>query len=520
MTTVSFTAPYNGGSTITGYTATATPGGMTGTCAASPCIVTGLTNGTAYTFTVTATNAIGTGAASAASNSVIPLSVPDAPTGVTAAGGNIKATVTFIAPAYDGASPITGYTVTSFPAGGVDSNAGTTSLSHVITGLVNGTAYTFTVTATNAIGTGPVSAASNSVTPAPVVPDAPANVAAAGGDGQAAVTFTAPFDGGSSITNYTVTSHPGSITASGTASPITVTGLTNGTAYNFTVTATNAVGESAASAPSNTIVAMVMPMSYYIYDDQLDTPRVITDTNGNVVWRWDNADPFGANMANENPNGAGQFSFNLRFPGQYYDRETNLHYNINRDYDPAIGRYVQSDPIGLQGGINTYTYVLGNPLLWVDPLGLDYIVVEGGSSGTATYYDNNNNPVVQMPYRSGSGPNKEDPTANGQGRTPPGTYNIEQPPVNVPSSQAHQQSYYDKFGNCWWDPYVPQFPTPNHRCLPKLLGGDGRCGMHPDGAKPGTQGCTGLTSDNTDPFRKAIQNYSPSPSNPLPVYVK
>jgi RHS repeat-associated protein len=75
-------------------------------------------------------------------------------------------------------------------------------------------------------------------------------------------------------------------------------------------------------------------------------------------------------MANENPNGAGQFTFNLRFHGQYYDRETNLHYNVFRDYDPSIGRYIEFDPIGLRGGINGFIYVGGNPLSFTDPLGL------------------------------------------------------------------------------------------------------------------------------------------------------
>ena len=130
---------------------------------------------------------------------------------------------------------------------------------------------------------------------------------------------------------------------------------------------------AAVSVTVNTGVAQ----AYYIHTDQLDTPRVVTDTGGNVVWKWDNADPFGANMANENPNGAGTFSFNLRFPGQYYDKETNLHYNVNRDYDPAIGRYVQSDPIGLGGGINTYTYVDGDPLSYVDLFGLKVLNPNG-----------------------------------------------------------------------------------------------------------------------------------------------
>ncbi|MDD2777109.1 MAG: hypothetical protein PHU06_14250 [Gallionella sp.] len=110
--------------------------------------------------------------------------------------------------------------------------------------------------------------------------------------------------------------------------------------------------------------------TYYIHSDHLDSPRSITNTAGQEVWRWDNTDPFGNNIANENPANQGAFTFNLRFPGQYFDRETGLHYNVNRDYNPATGRYVQSDPIGLMGGINTFGYVKGNPLRWIDPFGL------------------------------------------------------------------------------------------------------------------------------------------------------
>jgi len=88
------------------------------------------------------------------------------------------------------------------------------------------------------------------------------------------------------------------------------------------------------------------------------------------VWKWDQQEPFGSTPPNDNPSGAGAFDFPLRFPGQYFDRETNVAYNFFRDYDPTIGRYIQSDPIGLEGGINTYFYVHGNPIGKRDRTGL------------------------------------------------------------------------------------------------------------------------------------------------------
>ena len=108
----------------------------------------------------------------------------------------------------------------------------------------------------------------------------------------------------------------------------------------------------------------------YIQTDHLNTPRLIEDQNQNPLWRWDQGEPFGNDVPNNNPSGAGAFEFNLRFPGQYFDKETNLNYNMARDYSSEIGRYIYSDPLGLKAGLNTYAYVSSNPLKWIDPTGL------------------------------------------------------------------------------------------------------------------------------------------------------
>jgi hypothetical protein len=184
----------------------------------------------------------------AASGTTSP-AAPSAPTGVTATAGVGSAAVSFVAPNANG-SPITGYTVTSNPGNFTGSG---TSSPITVPGLTNGTAYTFAVTATNAIGTGAASSPSNSVTPR-TTPSAPSSVVATAGDGTASVAFSAPTsNGGAAITNYTVSATPGTATGTGTASPVTVTGLTNGTAYTFTVTATNAAGTGPASTPSSSV---------------------------------------------------------------------------------------------------------------------------------------------------------------------------------------------------------------------------------------------------------------------------
>jgi len=257
LANLTFTAPTsNGGSSITGYTATASPGGFTGVSNGNNTNITivGLTNGVSYTFTVTATNGAGTGAPSSPSNAVIPATAPSSPFGVVGVGGNGQATLTFSIPTSNGGSPITGYTATSSPGGITGTSVGASN-TIVVTGLTNGVSYTFTVTATNSAGTGAPSSPSNAITPA-TVPGAPTNVQGTAGDSEVSLTFTAPSsNGGSSITGYTATSSPGGITgvSSGNATNITVSSLTDGVSYTFTVTATNSAGQSPPSSPSASI---------------------------------------------------------------------------------------------------------------------------------------------------------------------------------------------------------------------------------------------------------------------------
>jgi hypothetical protein len=264
---VTFAAPASDtGAGITSYTVTATDtttganGGETVTGAASPLIVTGLTNGDSYTFAVTASNSAGTSSPSSYSLAVVPAGPPGHPTNAVATGGNTSATVAFTTPANDHGAPVTAYTVTATDttnsANGGQTVTGAAS-PLTVTGLVNGDSYTFRVTASNWAGLSTASAASNTVVPAPTVPDVPTNVQAVAGDTQATVSFDPPdTDGGDAITGYWVVAHDatnfdnGGQIASAANGSVTVTGLTNGDSYTFTVIATNAVGTSNPSLAS------------------------------------------------------------------------------------------------------------------------------------------------------------------------------------------------------------------------------------------------------------------------------
>jgi hypothetical protein len=189
-----------------------------------------------------------------------PAPAPGTATGVSATAGTGSATVSWSAPSSGG--PVSTYTIT--PYIGSTAQTPTTvsgsppATSTTISGLTAGTAYTFKVQASNPAGSGPLSSPSNAVTPtAATAPGAPSGVSASPATAQALVSWTAPSsNGGSVITGYTITPYIGSTAqtpakASATATSTTVTGLTNGTGYTFTVTATNAIGTSPASSASN-----------------------------------------------------------------------------------------------------------------------------------------------------------------------------------------------------------------------------------------------------------------------------
>jgi fibronectin type 3 domain-containing protein len=261
--TVSWTAARtNPDFPVTGYVVTPLRGTVaeastTFNSAATSEVVTGLTNGAIYTFKVVAFNANGSGPPSAPGGATT-IGAPGVPTAVTAAPGNGQAVVKWTAPASNGLA-ITGYTVTPFIGGIAQSprvfnSAATTE---TVTGLTNGTTFTFKVTARTVFTNGLASKASP-----PIVvgaPGAPSSVTATAGAGQATVHWTAPAtNNGAAVTGYVVTPFIGGVAQPpraflSTATTQTITGLTHGTAFVFRVAATNSRGTGLNSAPSNVV---------------------------------------------------------------------------------------------------------------------------------------------------------------------------------------------------------------------------------------------------------------------------
>jgi RHS repeat-associated protein len=202
---------------------------------------------------------------------------------------------------------------------------------------------------------------------------------------------------------------------------------------------------------------------------------------------------------NDDVDGDGErVTFNLRQPGQYYDRETGLYYNYFRYYDPETGRYVTSDPIGLAGGINTYAYVHNNPLKFIDPFGLDSLVA---NNGTLTHYNDSGNVVGTYPYTTGQD-GVTDPSIPWQGPIPPGNYSLD-------PSQISEGGFLRNLLGDWGKYRAPLTPDSSTN----TYGRDGFF-LH-GGKKPGSAGCIDVGSGDKTLFPNLIGH-----DGPIPVTVK
>jgi len=144
---------------------------------------------------------------------------------------------------------------------------------------------------------------------------------------------------------------------------------------------------------------------YYIHSDHLGSPLLLTDSNQQVVWRA-NAEPFGKTTPTAN-----QIVYNPRFPGQYEDTETGLHYNNRRDYHPSTGRYGQPDPRA-RVAESLYSYANGNPTRFVDPSGLSYLVFDR-LSGRIKVYSRNGDDLGDYPAANNTGRRSNGPWPEG-----------------------------------------------------------------------------------------------------------
>ena len=265
LATISWTAPANNGATITQYTVTSNPGGLTCVWASGPlsCDVLGLTNGTSYTFTVSATNSVGEGNPSSASQAVVPAAVPGMPTSVSGSSGNGSVSLTWSAPSSVGGSGILDYVIEYSSNSGATwttfADGTSTTTSGTVTGLANGTSYVFQVSASNNVGTGQQSAVSSGVIPS-TTPSAPTISSITTSNASLSVVFTAGASGGSAITGYKYSTDGGTTfmtrAAGTTGSPIVISTLStngtsplvNGTSYDIQIKAVNANGDGVASA--------------------------------------------------------------------------------------------------------------------------------------------------------------------------------------------------------------------------------------------------------------------------------
>jgi len=292
-----------------------------------------------------------------ADNTPAPTS-PDAPTGASAVAGDGTATVSWSAPASDGGRPITEYTVTALNTTSLSvANVGPTcpvggdETSCTVTGLTNGDSYTFTVTATNEVGTSPASAPSNQVFPAgaPDAPTAPTATLGDPGSGAVTVSWTAPASNGSNVTGYTVTGSPGGSCIGGaTDTSCLVSGLTFDQAYTFTVVANSSDhGDSGASGASNSVTPLAAPpvidqstpINVTGQDFQSSTPPTPTgNSSGLTVEDEHKATTFTINSSDPNSSAVSYYlvftNLNLSTAGHLYDG-SNAAVDTATHYAPA-----------------------------------------------------------------------------------------------------------------------------------------------------------------------------------------
>lgn len=230
---------------------------------------------------------------------------------------------------------------------------------------------------------------------------------------------------------------------------------------------------------------------YYVISDQLGTPQQIVNTSGAIVWKAAYL-PFGQAQVTVET-----ITCNIRFKGQYFDEETGQHYNINRYYNPMTGRYLTPDPIGLEGGINLWAYVLNNPVNWVDPIGLAVL-----------WFDTSKNTLYVYPD-SGSGYEMPATTGNAESNPlPNGMWDIDSKNLTDPGFiKDILRNTRGDWGD-WRVPLMPLFKTDRTGFF-----------IH-GGAFPGSGGCVdvggGLTGNElTDRLRNDLLH---DPDNTLYVY--
>ena len=274
---LSWTAPANGGATITDYEIDYSSNSGSswdvfsdGTSSATSATVTGLTNGTAYVFRIRAVNSVGTSSSSSASTSVTPAAVTAAPTGVAGNFGNTQVVLSWTAPSANNGSAITDYTIQYSSNSGTSwstfAHTASTATSATITGLTNGTSYTFRVAAVNGVGTSAYSSVSSAIVPATLPATISGVPAAQAGDRAVTVSWTAPAANGCAITDYEVqvTTDNGATYSNFIHSPSDATTqivnmLTNGTSYRFRVAAANCAGTATYSSLSAAVVPNPVP---------------------------------------------------------------------------------------------------------------------------------------------------------------------------------------------------------------------------------------------------------------------